>query len=307
MRLPMYRVPSWIFLSSMESLITNQLSLFGTELMPLRVVNVSSVPQRSPFRYAGGKTWLVPVVRQWLRSAGCRVLVEPFCGGAAVSLAAVAERMVPRAVMVEKDDDVAAVWETIMSGGEGLVERILSFEMTADNVQSALSQEPASVEERAFHTILRNRTNHGGILAKGSGMIKNGENGKGIASRWYPQTLARRIRKIAVDRARFSFIHGDAFDVPWPGDARGACVFIDPPYTVAGKRLYVCNEVDHEELFRRVAALPCRWLMTYDKCDYILSLAAKHGMAWREIPMQTTHLVQKNELLIGSDFHWMEG
>lgn len=27
----------------------------------LRVVNVASVPQRSPFRYPGGKTWLVPL------------------------------------------------------------------------------------------------------------------------------------------------------------------------------------------------------------------------------------------------------
>lgn len=35
----------------------------------------------------------------------------------------------------------------------------------------------------AFCTILKNRIFHGGILAKGSGMIKNGENGKGIASR----------------------------------------------------------------------------------------------------------------------------
>lgn len=29
-------------------------------------VNVASVPQRSPFRYPGGKTWLVPYVRDWL-------------------------------------------------------------------------------------------------------------------------------------------------------------------------------------------------------------------------------------------------
>jgi len=28
----------------------------------------SSVPQRSPFRYPGGKTWLVPYIRDWFRS-----------------------------------------------------------------------------------------------------------------------------------------------------------------------------------------------------------------------------------------------
>ena len=28
------------------------------------VINVASVPHRSPFRYPGGKTWLVPHVRR---------------------------------------------------------------------------------------------------------------------------------------------------------------------------------------------------------------------------------------------------
>ena len=32
------------------------------------IVNVASVPQRSPFRYPGGKTSFVPYLRDWLRS-----------------------------------------------------------------------------------------------------------------------------------------------------------------------------------------------------------------------------------------------
>ncbi len=44
-----------------------QLSIFGTK-EPGHIVNVASVPQRSPFRYPGGKTWLVPRIRQWLKS-----------------------------------------------------------------------------------------------------------------------------------------------------------------------------------------------------------------------------------------------
>jgi len=43
------------------------------------MVNVASVPHRSPFRYAGGKTWLIPCIRRWL--AGVQPepghLVEP--------------------------------------------------------------------------------------------------------------------------------------------------------------------------------------------------------------------------------------
>lgn len=50
-----------------------QISLFPElELMESphkHVVNVASVPQRSPFRYPGGKTWLVPTARRWFSSA----------------------------------------------------------------------------------------------------------------------------------------------------------------------------------------------------------------------------------------------
>src|SRR6266446_9065771 len=51
-------------------------------------INVASVPQRSPFRYPGGKTWLVPYIRDWLhdQSAPVCVLVEPFAGGGIVGL-----------------------------------------------------------------------------------------------------------------------------------------------------------------------------------------------------------------------------
>ena len=56
-------------------------------------INVSSVPQRSPFRYPGGKTWLVPYIRDWLGSKRTQPsrLIEPFAGGAIVSLTAAFE------------------------------------------------------------------------------------------------------------------------------------------------------------------------------------------------------------------------
>jgi len=57
------------------------------------IVNVASVPQLSPFRYPGGKTWLVPELRKWLEGLGPRpsLFVEPFAGGAIASLTVAAE------------------------------------------------------------------------------------------------------------------------------------------------------------------------------------------------------------------------
>src|SRR5258708_16484045 len=97
-----------------------------------RAVNVSSVPHRSPFRYPGGKTWLVPYFRRWVKSSGRKpqCLIEPFAGGGIISLTAVFENLVNRALMVEMDDQIAAVWQAVVDGnGEWLARRILSFDL----------------------------------------------------------------------------------------------------------------------------------------------------------------------------------
>ncbi len=286
-----------------------QPSLFdGTEFAPRydnKVVNVASVPNRSPFRYPGGKTWLVPTVRKWLSSKSEKKLIEPFCGGGTVALTAAAENLANKVTMVEMDPDVAAVWKVILDDGEWLAKRILEFHFSNETVAALTKSEPENEKERAFVTILRNRTNHGGILAKGSGAVKKGENGKGLGSRWYPNTLAKRIIDIQRYRSKIVFFQGDAFDFfsPTSYDEQ-SYFFIDPPYTVAGRRLYNLSDIDHELLFKKTSQLNCHYLMTYDKCDYVISLAEKYNMEYRTIPMQTTHLVKKEELLISNDFAW---
>jgi Site-specific DNA methylase len=199
------------------------------------IVNVASVPQRSPFRYLGGKTWFVPPLRDWLRHQPRRpaLLVEPFTGGWIVSLTVAFEQLADRVLMVELDEDVAAVWQSIQDGeADWLAERILAFEMSLKNVTDTLAQDPTSTRERAFRTILRNRTLHGGILAPGSRFIKRGESGKGIGSRWYPTTLAKRLRDIDQIRSRLRFEQGDGLAVlERYRDDPNVVFFIDPPYT----------------------------------------------------------------------------
>lgn len=93
--------------------------------------------------------------------------------------------------MVELDEELAAVWEIILNGkNEWLANKILNFNLSHENIHKELSNPNKETHDLAFCTILKNRVFHGGIIAKGSGMLKNGENGKGIASRWYAKTLA---------------------------------------------------------------------------------------------------------------------
>jgi DNA adenine methylase len=288
----------------------NQITMFdmGETSIVQSVINVASVPQRSPFRYPGGKTWLVPTVRQWLKQEHKPVseLVEPFAGGGIVGLTAAFEHLAEHVTMVEMDEEIAAVWEVILNGkNKWLADRILSYNLTIDNVKSELDKPNKELHEIAFCTILKNRIFHGGILAKGSGMIKNGENGKGIGSRWYPKTLHDRIVAIGYVKERISFITGDAFEALEKNlDNEQAYFFIDPPYTVAGKRLYTYFNIDHERLFALTAQLKGKFMLTYDDTTEIRQLANKYSLDFRTIPMKTTHHLQKNEIIISDNFSW---
>lgn len=121
------------------------------------------------------------------------MLIEPFAGGGIIGLTAVFERFADHVVLVEKDPDVCAVWKCICSHShEALSNRILSFEVTEENVRSTLAGNETGILESAFRTILKNRMFHGGILAPGASLMKSGENGKGLKSRWYARTLSQR-------------------------------------------------------------------------------------------------------------------
>ncbi len=287
-----------------------QQPLFETPLH--QIINVAAVRQLSPFRYPGGKTWLIPRIRQWLKHPPAE-FIEPFAGGGIVSLTVAAENLAEHVTMVELDEQVAAVWQTIFTDNqaEWLVDRIVTFDLTLESLREELARSPHSKREMAFQTILKNRTFHGGILASGSAPLKHGENGKGVKSRWYAETLKKRILTIAQLRDRITVIHGDAFETIRQFAAhRAACFFIDPPYSAsgkgAGKRLYTHYQLDHQELFHLLATVAGDVLMTYDDDASIRELAQTNGFEMKAVAMKNNHHAEMTELLIGRQLQWLD-
>jgi DNA adenine methylase len=273
-------------------------------------VNVSSVPHRSPFRYPGGKTWLVPYIRDWLRSKSQppALLIEPFAGGAIVSLTAAFERLAKHVVFCELDEDVACVWRVVLNGhAEWLAKQILTFDLTLENVRKTLEDPSSDIRARAFQTILRNRVQRGGIMAPGAGLVKNGEKGRGLGSRWYPDTLARRIREINRLKDRLTFVSGDGFALIEEHKCdRDAAFYIDPPYTVAARRLYRSWKIDHSRLFSLLRDCEGDFLMSYDNTVEVAEMAKKYGFNTSPIAMKNTHHAKMTELLIGRDLSWLQ-
>jgi DNA adenine methylase len=190
----------------------------------------------------------------------------------------------------------------------------MSFDLTHDNVRATLARDDGGVRERAFRTILKNRTFHGGIMAPGSSLIKHGENGKGLRSRWYAETLANRILAIAGIRDRFTFVYGDGIEVMQLYARRKRAVFfIDPPYTAggtngkrAGTRLYAHHELDHERLFAVAERVVGDVLLTYDDTPDVRELAARHSFKVECVAMKNTHHTKMTELLIGRSLSWLQ-
>jgi DNA adenine methylase len=289
---------------------------------PIQVINVGSVPKRSPFRYPGGKTWIIPHIRLWLSPQVRQKynltplhplqLIEPFAGGGSVSLTAAAENLVDHVTMVELDEEVASVWQTILDeeNWTWLVQEIESFDLIYKNVEALLAKANLTLREQALKTIIRNRVNRGGILAPGAGLLKEGENGKGLKSRWYPTTLKKRIQAIARMKDYISFIAGDGMKILRDYAQHPDTVFfIDPPYTAggkkAGKRLYTHSELNHEELFEVVGSMQGDFLMTYDDTDEVRTLAKEHNLDTQVVLMKNTHHAKMNELCIGPNLEWL--
>ena len=241
-----------------------------------------------------------------------RLLIEPFAGGGIISLTAVFEHLVDRVVMVELDEDVAAVWQSVVNGdAKWLADQIVKFNLTKEAVIAEISKAPRDLKHRAFQAILKNRTFHGGILAEGSTFLKYGENGKGIHSRWYPLTLAKRFLNLDFVADRIDFRCEDGLKVMQEfAPQKDVIYFIDPPYTAggkkAGKRLYKYCEIDHKELFRICESLKGDFLITYDDAEEVKQMARRHAFEMRLIAMTNTHHAAMKELVIGKNLSWMD-
>ena len=280
----------------------------STEEFPISRIpaaHISTVPLRSPLRYPGGKTWLIPHLEEWLSALPERpeVFVEPFCGGATASLLAIAEDYADKAVMVEKDEAIANFWKYLLEHPNTLCERIENFELNAESVGTALGNQSQEDGDRAFRTLLRNRTSRAGIIANGAALIRAGEKGKGVGSRWYPQTLIKRIHEIQLQSCRFSIECEDGLMrlQDYVGVSSNV-IFVDPPYTIGnkqpGRRLYDHNDINHEELFETLSRSKAEFMMTYNADPYVCELVRQHKFSAVRVEVRNAHASTHTELVI---------
>lgn len=260
----------------------------------------------SPFRYPGGKSRLRATVIDWISQLGFRPthFVEPFAGGASVGLAVAELDLAEHVTLAEIDPDVSAVWEVTLNGqATQFANRIRCFNLNRKTAAEVAARSPGDQLERAFRCLLLNRISRAGIMAPGAGWLNQGEDGHGIQSRWYPETLSNRIKSTNSLREKVTFVQRDGLEVLRQfSDDHLAVAFVDPPYVVngrgAGRRLYAHHDVNCEQLFEIVRTFAGAMVITYHRSVVVERLADAAGIERHTVTVQTGHTKAKRELIM---------
>ena len=263
---------------------------------PVRVPSTRQVPQRSPLRYPGGKSRLIPHVRLWLsslrRTAGKPPdhLVEPFAGGGIISLTAAAEKLARHILMGDTDAEIATMWQTCLTRGDVLAKAIGAYRL---DLEPPARDDPNPIR-RALGTLIRNRTKYNGNLTTRAGQ-STPEN-----QRWYGKTIADRVQAIHAMRRRITFQQADWTETSAQHrhDSHAA-LFIDPPYSRKGKRpLYSHRVVDQKRLFAFLSDARNDFLMTCENCGETTELVRTHRFSAVTVNLRNGANGESRELLI---------
>lgn len=128
-----------------------------------------------------------------------------------------------------------------------------------------------------FSTFFLNRTNRSGVLKAG---VIGGLNQTGpykIDARYNKEQLIERIQLIAQYKDKFILHNEDAINLlrRYRNIARKNLIYLDPPYYVKGRELYVnfFKDTDHIALSQAVQQRDnLNWIITYDNHSFIHNL-----------------------------------
>lgn len=256
--------------------------LEGTKL-PLRLASLS------PLRYPGSKRKMIPAIRQLIDGnvPQPKLFVEPFCGGASVSLGLLELGVVERVLLADLDPLVAAFWREATANGEALVKDMRRLEVTVERWDYWRKARPRSDRQLALKCLFLNRTTFSGIVGGHAGPIggrsQAGENK--IDCRFNKDGLAERILNVhrlanegrilpVPEPSRWSTTLERA---KWPAAEhhdKETVYYLDPPYIEKAHRIYglAFKERDHRELATRLLGTKHRWILSYDAEPLVLDL-----------------------------------
>jgi DNA adenine methylase len=243
----------------------------------------------SPLRYPGGKRRLVPYLAAALAENNLRpdLFVEPYAGGASVSLELLHLDFAGRAVIGDLDPMVNAFWETVVTDVDWLCEQVESVPLSLSEWERMKKTRFRSRRSLALACLYLNRTSFNGALHNSAGPIggRAQTSEYDIGCRFPRARLVGRLRACAELADRIDVVPAqDAMVTVREArerarhDELSAFFYLDPPFWAKSKFLYrrSFTELAHERLADQLHWLQDQFLLSYDPAPEIVDLYTGH-------------------------------
>ena len=241
----------------------------------------------SPLRYPGGKwrweSFFGRVIA--LNELKGATYVEPYAGGASLALSLLFSGAVSEIHLNDLDRAIFAFWDCVVRYNAEFVRRVQKTRLTMREWEKQKEihrhRKVADLFDLGFATFFLNRTNRSGVLNAGviGGKAQNGE--WKIDARFNRDDLALRIRRLGAYAKRIHATNRDAIEfiaATAPSLSHSALVYLDPPYFVKGRDLYLNSyrEEDHIQVQRAIRKhIHQNWIVSYDDVAPVRSLYSK--------------------------------
>lgn len=266
----------------------------------------------SPLRYPGGKSLMTTFFIDLFEANHMRdvIYVEPYAGGAGAAINLLLSKKVDRIWINDANIGVYSFWNALINEPQRFIQTVLDTPVTLNEwAEQKCVVEKASEPsfELGFATFFLSRTNRSGVISAGPIGGRSEEKQQNakykIDCRFNKVELIERLRAIAELSERVQVTNLDAIDLLRTLND-DVFVYLDPPYYVKGKCLYM-NHYTHEEhqvlanFLQNEAVF--RWVLSYDDVPAIRTLYSERKL-YRFPLSYTVQDVRKGmELLTYSD------
>lgn len=179
-----------------------------------------------PFiRWAGGKTWLVPFMKQLTQDLKYKNYYEPFLGGAAVFFSLTPPK---HAYLSDINADLIATYTAIRDIPDDVIQALQLLQNTEEDYYRIRETEPTALADRAARFLYLNQTSF-------NGLYRVNNQGKYNVPYGYRKKLnydVERIRNASVKLQGVRLECSDFAARKYRVKAEDL-VFLDPPYTVS--------------------------------------------------------------------------
>lgn len=179
-----------------------------------------------PFlRWAGGKTWLIKDLGQFLPEGRIETYHEPFLGGGAVFF-----HLNPtnKALLSDLNPELIHTYNVVRDDVERVISELSKFENTKEFYYQIRAKKFKKAEKQAAQFIYLNQTSFNGIYRvnlKGEYNVPYGHRKKNFLEPENLRLVSKRLQNAKIFVSDFSVC---IYNIN-PGDL----VFLDPPYTIS--------------------------------------------------------------------------